>query len=416
MNERRVRYVGIDWGHGLHQVCATDSEGQIHLERSFEASASGLSELVTCLLKACADAPHNCWVALEVPHGPVVETLMDRMFCVYSINPKQLDRFRDRFSVAGAKDDRRDAQVLASSLRTDSQAFRLVVPTDPTVMQLREYSRMREELLASYHQAQQRLVAQLRRYFPAWLELGASGSPLWLLKLWERAPTPAHAKRIPLKTIRNVLRKYRVRRLSAEQVRDVLRQPALSVAAGTCESAVAHIRMLLPQLYLLTEQIRQTEQEIDRLIGILTEPQGSAKKDEQPDAAVLQSLPGVGPTVLAALLSEASEPLRRRDYHALRTLSGVAPVTRQSGQQFRVQMRYACSLRLRNAVYHWARVASQRDELSKRKYAALRARGHRHGRALRSVADRLLYVACAALKHHALFDPQRRPAHAAQAA
>jgi transposase len=37
-----------------------------------------------------------------------VDVLLDRGFCVYSINPKQLDRLRDRFSVAGAKDDRRD--------------------------------------------------------------------------------------------------------------------------------------------------------------------------------------------------------------------------------------------------------------------------------------------------------------------
>jgi transposase len=28
---------------------------------------------------------------------------------VYAINPKQLDRFRDRFFPAGSKDDRRDA-------------------------------------------------------------------------------------------------------------------------------------------------------------------------------------------------------------------------------------------------------------------------------------------------------------------
>ena len=43
---------------------------------------------------------------------------------VYSINPKQLDRFRDRFTVAGAKDDSLDAYVLADSLRTDMPRFR----------------------------------------------------------------------------------------------------------------------------------------------------------------------------------------------------------------------------------------------------------------------------------------------------
>ena len=63
-------------------------------------------------------------VAIEVPHGALVETLLSHGFQVFSINPKQLDRFRDRYTVAGAKDDRRDAFVLAASLITDLPSFR----------------------------------------------------------------------------------------------------------------------------------------------------------------------------------------------------------------------------------------------------------------------------------------------------
>ncbi len=70
-------------------------------------------------------------------------------------------------------------------------------------------------------------------------------------------------------------------------------------------------------------------------------------------------------------------------------------------------MRQACHMRLRSAVYHWARVVIQHDELNRRRYAELRKRGHSHGRALRSVADRLLAVACAMLTCRTLFDPQR---------
>ncbi len=47
--------------------------------------------------------------------------------------PKQLDRFRDRYSPSGAKDDRLDALVLASSLRTDPHHLQRVEPTDPQV-------------------------------------------------------------------------------------------------------------------------------------------------------------------------------------------------------------------------------------------------------------------------------------------
>src|SRR5207237_10421818 len=113
----------------------------------------------------------------------------------------------------------------------------------------------------------------------------------------------------------------------------------------------------------------------------------------QPDVVILRSMPGLGRIILAVLLAEVWQPLRRRDYHALRSLSGVAPVTRRSGKTCVVVRRYACNKRLANALYHWARLATQHDELSRRRYAALRRRGHSHRRALRTVAAPLLSVA-----------------------
>src|SRR4029077_11750788 len=118
---------------------------------------------------------------------------------------------------------------------------------------------------------------------------------------------------------------------------------------------------------------------------------------EQRDVAILRSSPGIGRIVLATLLAEASEPLQRRDYHALRTLSGVAPVTRRSGKQCFVIRRRACNKRLENALYHWARVAMRHDPISGCRYTDLRRRGHSPGRAWRSLGDRLLYVLCKVL-------------------
>jgi hypothetical protein len=45
------------------------------------------------------------------------------------------------------------------------------------------------------------------------------------------------------------------------------------------------------------------------------------------------------------------------------------------------------------------------DPRRRAEYAALRARGRGHGRALRSVADRLLAVACAMLESQTIFNP-----------
>ena len=125
----------------------------------------------------------------------------------------------------------------------------------------------------------------------------------------------------------------------------------------------------------------------------------------QSDVAILKSLPGIGRINLATLLAEASGPLSRRDYSALRTLSGVAPVTKRSGKSHTVVMRRAAHNRLRNTVYHWARSAIQHDQKSRSRYMALRQRGHSHGRAIRGVADRLLNLACTLLRRQTVFDP-----------
>jgi len=86
---------------------------------------------------------------------------------------------------------------------------------------------------------------------------------------------------------------------------------------------------------------------------------------------------------------------------------GTAPITSASGKRRLVAMRRACNRKLRWAAYHWGRASVQHDAASAAYYRALRARGHRHGRALRSVVDRWLRILMAMLRQHALYDPSR---------
>jgi transposase len=412
MTDERRWYGGVDWASKEHLVRLTDVAGEPLGERTFEHGGPGLVEMTAWLVATSGAEPGQIHVAIEVPHGPVVETLIERGFNVYAINPKQLDRFRDRFTLAGAKDDSRDAEVLASALRTDPRCFRLLAAADPIVVELREWSRIAEDLTVERNRLTNRLREQLWRYYPAVLELESDLSAEWLLDLWQTVPTPAKAVRVREATVAKLLKRHRIRRLDARRVLDTLRQPPITVLAGTTEAASAHILTLSARIRLLNRQLKEANARLDRLTARLaqsmqaetaeTEP-GQAR--EQHDVTILDSLPGVGRIVLATLLAEASDALQRRDYHALRSLTGVAPVTKRSGKRCIVVRRHACHPRLANAVYHWSSNAVQHDPTSRSKYHALRQRGHSHGRALRSVADRLLNVACAMLRRGTLFDP-----------
>lgn len=415
MNDQQRWYAGVDWASESHHVWLADKDGRRLGERSFKHTGEGLAEMVSWLLKLSGAADGSqIDVAIEVPHGPVVETLLERNFNVFALNPKQMDRFRDRYSVSGAKDDSRDAQVMTSALRTDPHCFRRLAVGDPIVIELREWSRIAEDLTAERTALVNRLRQQLWRYFPAFLELEADLSASWALELWQAMPTPQAAKRVRKSSIETILKRHRIRRLSAEQVLDILRQRPLVVAAGTTEAARAHCATLIARLRLISRQIVDAHHQLDTLtakLGAAQEP--DAGQNTQRDAVILASLPGIGRINLATLLAEASEALQRRDYHALRTLTGVAPVTRRSGKSCTVSRRYAHHSRLANAAYHWARTAAQHDATSRAKYAALRARGHSHGRALRSVADRLLNVACAMLRSGTTFNPSLKSQYAA---
>jgi len=266
-----------------------------------------------------------------------------------------------------------------------------------------------EDLQQERNRLSNRVREQLWRYYPQLLELADDVGADWFLALWALVPTPAKAARVQKATIERLLKTHRIRRIGADEALAALRQRPVQVAPGTTEAATAHIRALSVRLKVVNRQVKEAHRQLDALCARLADPGETepGQPPEQRDVTILRSLPGVGRIVVATLLAEAPEPLRVRDYHALRSLCGAAPVTRRSGKRCVVTMRQACNMRLRTAVYHWARVAVQHDELSKRRYRELRKRGHSHGRALRTVADRLLAVACAMLRTGTLFDPAR---------
>lgn len=406
-------YVGVDWADRKHRVCVCSSTGEVMFERDVDHEAMALSRLADEIIAMAGGDASSVAVAIETPRGPIVSTFLERGMAVFSVNPKQLDRFRDRHTIAGAKDDRRDAFVLSDSVRTDEKLFRRVRLCDATTMELRELVRMRDNLVRDRISYGNRVRDQLVRFYPQILELGSVYSERWIWDLIERAPTPAEGYALAVAKIRSILKHHHIRRISAEAVREILRRPALVVAPGVATAAARTLKVELAVLRTLHHSLKEADEAIEAILHELTRDGEELSEDERKkhrDARVLLSLPGVGTTIGATMLSEAWEALETRDYRALRGESGIAPVTHQSGKRRTVSFRRACNRALRNAVFHLANVAIRLDARAHEQYRSLRARGASQGRALRGVADRLLKVLVAMLETGTEFDLQRRPA------
>src|SRR5438105_15901128 len=86
----------------------------------------------------------------------------------------------------------------------------------------------------------------------------------WFLDLWAIASTPAKAGRLRKSTVERLLKQYRIRRMNAETVLRVLREPAIKVAAGVAEAASIHMRSLVARLRILNHELREAERSAHR--------------------------------------------------------------------------------------------------------------------------------------------------------
>ena len=133
-------YIGVDWADREHAVWVEDDQGVKVEARTVPHTAGGFSEWGRWLDERRAQGI-ELWAAIEKPEGRVVDFLLDHGVVVYPLNPKALDRARDRFRASGAKSDPFDAQVLALFLRSDHAHLRPLRPNSEAAQELKGLTR-----------------------------------------------------------------------------------------------------------------------------------------------------------------------------------------------------------------------------------------------------------------------------------
>jgi transposase len=88
----------------------------------------------------------------------------------------------------------------------------------------------------------------------------------------------------------------------------------------------------------------------------------------------------------ATMLSEIGDCRARYPHRdAIAADGGQAPVAKESGKRKTATFRWACNKRLRNVLSTLAHSTRQWNLWAADRYAAARARGHNHRRALRTL-------------------------------
>ncbi len=354
----------------------------------------GLDQLLAAI-RAHAPSPAEICVALETSHGPLVGTLLEQGFTVYAINPKAVDRHRERFRMAGAKSDLRDAWVLATLLRTDRPLYRPLLPDSEVAQELRVLTRDRAELVRTRTMLRNQLIACLKAYFPEFLALFDDVARPAALAVLHQYPTLETLRRVSPRPLAALLRQHRYphSEAKAHQIHAALQRPAFHIAPVLVRTKARLAVTLAQQLTGLGQEVGGYEAEIRRVL------------ETHPDGELYLSLPGAGTLLAARMVGELGDHRARYpDAAAAQCEAGTAPITRASGATRTVHVRRACIRPLRETMWQFAFCSLPMCPWAKQYYQSARQRGKRHAEAIRMLGNVWLRIIIAMRRDHQGYD------------
>lgn len=395
MEHGTTRFGSVDWASQGHAACIVDAAGTALDEFEVTHTDAGLSELCRRFRRAGVQR-----VAIERPDGPVVDALMAAELEVVVVSSRSVKALRTRYGLAGNKDDRSDAFVLADCLRTDGHRWPSLQPDQPQTLALRAAVRTRKDLVAIRIATANQLRSHLQLVFPGAVGLFAEiDSPISLAFL-ERFPTAAQAAWLSEKRLTAWLaaNAYCGRTPVAELLHRLQSAPpgphgaAASAQAAVTLALVRVLRAVLVEVAGLVAQIRE-------------------QLALHPDGFIFQSLPRSGSVRAAALLAEIGDCRARFPTpESLAALAGAVPSTRRSGKHHVVTFRWACDKKLRDAVIDFAQDSVRANPWADRLYRQHRARGNTHPHAARVLARAWIHVIWRCWQDRVAYDPAKHRA------
>ena len=374
-------YIGVDWADAEHAVWVEDEMGTVVDRRSVPHTVEGLRAWGRWLDERRA-AGRELWAAIERPDGRLVDFLLDHGVVVYPVNPKALDRARDRFRMSGAKSDPFDARVLATFLRTDHGHLTPLRPSSEGAQELKGLTRDHARQVRQQTRLLNQLTATLKGYYPRALEVCGDFTTAWGRAFLRAFPTP---EALAALTERQWQRWARAQRLGAPRQAElwaVVQPPQLAVPAHVSRVHVRLMRALLEQLDATVRAVGEYREAISDFFGAM------------PAADWARSLPGAGSgTTVPALYAELGDAAGRwQTFRHLQGHAGTVPVTARSGKQLAVRFRFACNTHLRQAMQQFAFQSLTKSEWARAYYDQARRRGHSHHHAVRALAAKWVKI------------------------
>lgn len=376
-------FVGIDRSDAMIDLTVLDHEAAHRGHRSISSKPNVLRDWVLSLRK---DFPQGrIAICIEQPCANLAAFFSRYEFVdLYLINPAMFKNWREAFQPSRAKNDKSDSRGIAELVFESYRKLTVWRPDDAPTRKLRALVEARRNFVDLRTKVHNQLVALLKNYYPEALELTGKylHAPL-ACRFLEKWPTLQELKKATSEQIREFYHRNQSRRASAIDKRLDLIEEAIALTddEAVLESSVLHLVGLITQLDALRTSISRYDREIEALF------------EEHEDRVVFASLPGAGPNLGARLIAFfGTDREKFASATEAQNFSGIAPVTKQSGNSRVIHRRYACPKFHRQTFLEWVGQTITRSVWARAFYQQQKAKGVSHYTALRALAYKWIRI------------------------
>jgi transposase len=381
-------YLGIDIGKNTHNASLMDTTGKLLFKGlSFSNTTAGGDKLLEHLNHHIADSSEVCigmestghyWLALY-------SFLFEKGFLIHVVNPIQTDGWRKGIEIRKRKTDTIDSALIADLIRYGS--FVESSLADETLFSLRTLTRFRTYLVDSISDLKRKVICVLDQVFPEYESVFSDVFGTTSKQILLDYTTPSELEQLSVDTLAEILSKTSRKKISPAKAHELSNLAANSFGVTFSKEAFSfQLRQLIQQMQFIEQQVKDTEMEIKKLMDTVDSP--------------ITTIPGIGPTIGAVILSEIGDIERFDSPVKLVAYAGIDASVTKSGQYESSHnvMSKRGSPYLRRAIYQAALVAYNNDPVLNAFYHKKKAEGKHHKTCLGAVSRKLCYIIYAVLK------------------
>ncbi|MBQ5521213.1 MAG: IS110 family transposase [Oscillospiraceae bacterium] len=387
--------VGVDIAKRSHEAIILDDSGSVVRKAfNFKNDSAGFTKLTAAMTGVSAN-PEDFIVGMESTGHywlALYSALRKRGYTVHVLNPIQSNALRGMY-IRQVKNDEHDSFIIAEVIRFGRYTEGGLPPSE--LYELRELCRARTFVVDMTADLKRKVIALLDQAFPEYETIFSDIFGLTSSELLLNCSTPEEILAIDTERLAEILEvpsRKRFRTAKAEQIKEA--------AANSFGVVLEYGSMgLLIKQYM--EHIRYTEKQIAEIENKISELYSHFNSP-------LTTIPGIGPTLAAAILSEIGDISRFSSATKLAAFAGIDPTVKQSGEFTATHnhMSKRGSPYLRRAIWQASTVAVNCDPTLKAFMEKKRAEGKSYMNAIGHVTRKLTNIIYAVLRDNKPYYPR----------